>query len=380
MDEVDKMARSRPARPALQQPVPLDRESAIPLYHQLALRFEAEISALALRSEDRFHTDRALVARFGVSLLTARQAVDQLVAKGLLVRRHGSGTYVTDMGGRQAAASASSAILFCGWNPTSLSAWDAMYFRDVFQGVRDEAQRQGLKLIFDDVELRSAEQLSARIADQRLRGAIALVGDGTHERAELLTRAGLQVVTVNDEVPGLPVVRPDDAAGAEAAVAHLVGLGHRRLAHLSSGEESPHWRDVRLGYLKGLALAGLDPELNPVITSTVKAGNVAAGAETMAEALRRGLGVTAVFAGNDFMAIGALQRLHLAGMMVPRSISVIGFDGIEAGELVVPQLTTMHVDRHQLGAQAVTALLGLQPPARLNATLRVRGTTAPPSI
>jgi len=99
----------------------------------------------------------------------------------------------------------------------------------------------------------------------------------------------------------------------------------------------------------------------------------------MAQALRRHPTLTAAFAGNDLMAIGAIQHLHAIGRHVPRAISVLGFDGIEAGDFCVPPLSTMAVDRHQLGRSAVRLLLDGGPPAAVPVTLRDRGSLAPPA-
>jgi DNA-binding LacI/PurR family transcriptional regulator len=368
-----RRARSLPARGAAPA---LLRDSALPLYHQLAVRLESEMVARNLEAGARFYTDRVLVSRFGISLLTARQAVDQLVARGLLARRRGSGTYVTAAGRRLVDASRAEAVVFSGWGPAALSGSQAMYFRDVFEGMREEAAARGMQLLFDDPAWRTPEDIAGAVASLRLRGALILVGSGNRARATLFQAGGLPVLSVNEEIPGLPQVRPDDRGGAQRGTAQLIALGHRRLLHLNSGETTCHWREVRAGYLAALKQAGLGAGDNPVIVAAAGCGSVAAGHQAMGAALERRISATAVFAGNDLMAIGAIQRLHAAGRRVPDDMSVLGFDGIEAGEFCVPPLSTMAVDRRQLGRRSVAMLLDGGTPELVEVALLERGTLA----
>jgi len=368
-----RRARSLPARGA--GPALL-RDSALPLYHQLAVRLEGEMVARNLAAGARFYTDRALVSRFGISLLTARQAVDQLVARGLLARRRGSGTYVTSAARRLVDDSRAAAVVFSGWGPAALSGSEAMYFRDVFEGMREETARRGMKLLFDDPAWRTPEDIAAAVRSLRLRGALILVGSGNRARAALFQAGGLPLLSVNEELPGLPQVRPDDRGGAQRGTARLIALGHRRLVHLNSGETTCHWREVRAGYQAALDEAGLGAADNPVIVAAAGCGSVAAGFQAMGQALERRSIASAVFAGNDLMAIGAIQRLHAAGRHVPGEISVLGFDGIEAGEFCVPPLSTMAVDRRQLGRHSVGLLLDGGTPDLVPVTLLERGTLA----
>ena len=372
---------TRPARPLPPRgpTSALVRDSALPLYHQLAVRLEGEILARALEAGERFHTDRALVSRFGISLLTARQAVDQLVERGLLERRHGSGTYVTAAARRLVDAHLAETIVFSGWGPDALSSMQAMYFRSVFEGMREEASTRGMQLLFDDPAWQEPGDIAAAVRRLRLRGALILVGTGSRARARLFQSGGLPVVAVNEAIPGLPMVHPDDRGGALAGTRALIALGHRLIVHLNSGESTPHWRSVRQGFEEAVGDLGAAALTEPAISASAGGGSVAAGAAAMAQALRRHPTLTAAFAGNDLMAIGAIQHLHAIGRHVPRAISVLGFDGIEAGDFCVPPLSTMAVDRHQLGRSAVRLLLDGGPPAAVPVTLRDRGSLAPPA-
>jgi DNA-binding LacI/PurR family transcriptional regulator len=358
----------------------LERNSSLPLYHQLAVRLEGEILSLALREGDRFHTNRGLMTRYRLSLLTVRQAVDQLVDRQLLVRRHGSGTYIGPGIAKLASEHRNDSILFSGWDSAALSGGDAMYFRDVFDGIRQDVNRRGMRLVFDDSSWKTTDDIIKAMRRLRIRGALVLVGSTNRERAELFRSSGIPVAVINEDMPGFPQVRPDDQQGAYDGVNHLASLGHRRFIHLNSGESTIHWLKVRTGYEAAIRGLELDIADHPVVESAAKCGSVMAGFDAMDSALRRQLAPTAVFAGNDLMAIGAIRRLYMAEILVPRDMSVLGFDGIDACEFCVPPLSSMEVDRRLLGARSIEVLLGQSDAAIIPVTLRNRGSLAPPPL
>src|SRR5690606_29136073 len=131
------------------------------------------------------------------------------------------------------------------------------------------------------------------------------------------------------------VVGVDQEPGARLATRHLVGLGHRRIAHVSG----PHdWFDARAridGWRHELECAGL--RVPPLITGgwdaedgyRVARGLVAAGDVP-----------EAIFAANDLLALGIIRALEEAGLRVPDDVSVVGVDGAERAGLFSPPLTT----------------------------------------
>jgi LacI family transcriptional regulator len=93
---------------------------------------------------------------------------------------------------------------------------------------------------------------------------------------------------------------------------------------------------------------------------------------------------TAIFCGNDVLAVGALRRAREMGINVPKDVSVIGFDDIELAQVAYPSLTTVHVPHREMGRLAAAALvqtlkdgMPLQK-TRLEATPVMRETLAPP--
>ena len=122
--------------------------------------------------------------------------------------------------------------------------------------------------------------------------------------------------------PGISCVMPDDPGGGRLAAERLLALGHRKLLHLTAGEDLQWARERAEGFLG--ALEGHAAEVEVVRGS----GSVLGGYRMMRDAWRRGLRPTAVFCGTDEIAVGALGALEDLGVAVPTEVSVLGFDGL----------------------------------------------------
>lgn len=188
------------------------------------------------------------------------------------------------------------------------------------------------------------------------------------------------LVVVNRLVGDVPHVVTDHAMSVRQAVDHLVELGHRRITYVSGPEaawaDGMRWRSLvdHTTQLGGVQVRRLGP-FPPTAHGGVRAADQFASQRT-----------SAVIAYNDLMAIGLMRRLLSLGARIPADVSVVGFDNIVAGELVVPGLTTVAPQLRALGSMAVQHLLsliaGAQPatvrPAALPTRLFVRESTAQP--
>jgi DNA-binding LacI/PurR family transcriptional regulator len=176
------------------------------------------------------------------------------------------------------------------------------------------------------------------------------------ERADLL-RVGTPVVCIGGVMPGVSTVSIDDFATARLATAHLIALGHERIAHL--GWEGPGDFDLATtrqgGYAHALSEAGiaLAPELLVLGDFTMAEGYAAA--KRLLSDPR--LCPTAIFAASDEMAIGAITAARDLGLDVPRDVSVVGIDGHDLGPVF--GLTTVDQHVREQATQAAALLLGL---------------------
>ena len=198
-------------------------------------------------------------------------------------------------------------------------------------------------------------------------------------RPALLAELGLPAVvvgpSVGDDVPTLGI---DDGPGIRAAVEHLVGLGHRHIAHVSGPQSMVHGRSRRTAWADALRAAGLPEGI------CVEADfSAESGAAATRELLDLAEPPTAIVFANDLMAMAGLSLAVARGVSVPGQLSVTGYDDMEIAAHLQPSLTTVTTDVVTWGRAAATRLLEMVdgrdpspvdlPPARLV----VRASTGP---
>jgi LacI family transcriptional regulator len=220
-----------------------------------------------------------------------------------------------------------------------------------------------------------------RLTDQSVE-AIAVITDRP-AAVEALTSLvfGVPVaVVMSGSVPhpDLSFVEVDQELGARLAVRHLLDLGHRRIAHLTGALRTFDARARVAGWQAELAADGAE---GPMLEGdfTAESGFRLTGELCAADA---GL-PTAIFAGNDQMAMGVLAALAERGVRVPQDVSLVGFDDMKGAGYLVPALTTVRQDLDHLGRSAIELLLRMvrgQQAAqeRITPELVVRRSTAAP--
>jgi DNA-binding LacI/PurR family transcriptional regulator len=150
------------------------------------------------------------------------------------------------------------------------------------------------------------------------------------------------------------VVGADGFVAARTATEHLLALGHRTVWHIPGPHDWWAARDRLRGWREALAAAGAPEPPLPVEGDWSPASGYAAG-RRLAELTD----VTAVFAANDDMAIGALRAFTEAGLSVPGDVSVVGFDDIPAAAFLSPPLTTVRQDFTAVADRAVDVLTAM---------------------
>jgi LacI family transcriptional regulator len=154
----------------------------------------------------------------------------------------------------------------------------------------------------------------------------------------------------------LPTIDSDNLRGGQLATAHLLGLGHRRIAMLSGRPDLESSRLREQGYRQAMAAAGV-----PVSEDLVLVGgyDAQASAECTRTLLTSAQPPTAIFAANDVSAIAVIQAAVGLGLRVPADLSVVGFDNIPESALCAPPLTTVNQPIRQMGERSIQLLLRL---------------------
>jgi LacI family transcriptional regulator len=262
------------------------------------------------------------------------------------------------------------------------------YFSEIIRGMlQSSAQSERLVLICNTYRDRERElAYVAHFRAQRVK-ALVLAGSGLEDRdfgarmaAQIMAfeaTGGRAALIGRHYAPGDAVI-PDNVTGAREMARTLAGLGHRRIGVISGPANLTTTHDRLAGLRMGLEDSRLELASGDVVTGDFTRDG---GERAVQELLKRIPGLTAIFALNDVMAIGALSGLRRLGKRVPEDISLAGFDDIPIARDLMPSLTTVRVPMLEMGARALA--LALEPRTaglrteHLSTELVIRDSTGP---
>ncbi|MET0435209.1 MAG: substrate-binding domain-containing protein, partial [Cellulomonas sp.] len=232
------------------------------------------------------------------------------------------------------------------------------FFAAFLAGLEQGLSAAGSAVLLRFVADERAEEAAHRALAERGRVDGVVVADlrASDPRIALLAELGLPAVTLNrPDVPSpFVAVQHDDAVAVHQAVAHLAALGHRRIGHVGGPGRYLHARHRRAAWLAALERHGLarGPDVEADFTAR-------GGAEATHALLDRAPDErpTAVLYGNDTMAVAGAVVAQSRGLVLPRDLSVVGFDDAELSAHVRPALTTVRTDPYAWGAVAARTLL-----------------------
>ena len=259
------------------------------------------------------------------------------------------------------------------------------FFSEILAGVAAVMTPAGFNLLIADT--RTAEVGVRRLHYlDRNRADGAILFDGAVPRRHLGGESRPPVVMACEWFEDLPLpqVRIDNRAGAGLAVAHLAGLGHSAIGHVTG----PAGNVLTAARVEGWAAALRERGL-PVREDWVFRGDftLPSGAKAAWRWLALNDRPDAVFCASDDMACGFIGAVTQAGLRVPRDVSVVGFDDIDLAAYVHPAITTVRQPRRRLGTIAAETLLTLIADGPLAVRdnvqpveLAVRDSTCPPRV
>ncbi|MFD5258061.1 LacI family DNA-binding transcriptional regulator [Streptomyces bobili] len=259
------------------------------------------------------------------------------------------------------------------------------WYVDLLDGLDSLLSASGLHMLLADARLnrRVGHDLAGPFLDLRADGLV-VVGTLPDPAALDAVAARMPVVVAGAREPvpaGVDVVAGDDARGTRLVTEHLIGLGHRTIAHLAGYGA--------VGELRRSAFASVMREHGLGKRAPVEPCDMTeeGGYRATVRLLSRPDRPTAVFAVNDIACVGALSAAEELGLSVPRDLSLVGYDNTSVSRLRHLWLTTVDHAGHEVGRRAARCLLDrLERPGgeghlQLAApTLEVRGTTGPPQV
>lgn len=298
-----------------------------------------------------------VAARAGVSLKTVSRVVNDERHVSAPVRDRvqqaiAELAYRPDRRARELAATGSAGRLI-GFVQTDAAN---PFFASVNRGLEDTTRARGLTVITGstDGEPAREEALVRTMVEFRVDGLVVVAAEGSNAVLLEEIARGMPVVCVDRVLPGDPcdVVVSDNRASTAAAVRHLIGLGHRRVAFLGGNQLVWTAAQRMAGYSEALRTSGVarDPRLVAVDVDAIDAA---------AQATHRLLALpappTALFTAQDRITTGALTALHALGRQ--QDIALIGYDDIPFAEQLDPTVSAIAQDPYAMGCRAGQLLL-----------------------
>ncbi len=261
------------------------------------------------------------------------------------------------------------------------------FYLEIMKGVEATARAAGYSVLMGNTENNAEREVEYfdMLRDGHADGMILITGKLPWSPEESRSHLqGLPVVVALETIEGmgLPHVQIDNVGASRTAVEHLIGLGHRAIAHICG--PIPEIMAVRRrdGFRQAMQAARLPiPDgYEPIGDYLLHSG------ETLCRALfERPDRPTALFVANDEMAFGAINELRRLGLDVPGDISVVGFDDLFLSQAYYPPLTTVRQPRAEIGQEAMRRLLRVLAGEEIEAEtlemptmLQIRGSTARP--
>lgn len=267
-----------------------------------------------------------------------------------------------------------------------LSVWSG-FTGEMMQGVSATAIREGYGVLLNFRAEAGLEQESAGITDGRIDGALLWrhSADPLAQRLHERKFPAVMMFGSHDDA-AIWYVDCDNRLGGRLAMEHLLGLGHTRIAHLTTHSDERYVQDRRAAYQEAMRHAGLAVRPEWIIDVGWE-GSPENAFEPLRALLTAPERPTALFAWYDGVAIKVLHKAQEWGLRVPEDLSIIGFDSTAQCLLTTPPLTSVRQPIRDIADCAATLLIqrirgdAVENPRRLfTPTLDERGSCAPPSM
>jgi LacI family transcriptional regulator len=231
------------------------------------------------------------------------------------------------------------------------------FFPELVRSFEEISLQNGFEVIVANTGYDSSRMAHSvrRMIQRKTEGVAVLTSEMEPALVEQLEIQQMPVVFLDTGRKGANAsnIKVDYGMGIMEAVAHVVGLGHKRVGYIGGPTKYASARARRRAFIMCLRKHGLPTDADLIQRGNFKIDGGEAAVERLLRLKKR---PTAVLAANDLSAIGALHAAQNAGLKVPEDISIIGFDDIDFCQLTQPPLTTIRLSRNQLAEKAFDAL------------------------
>ena len=233
------------------------------------------------------------------------------------------------------------------------------FFPEVFRGIESVAMKRDYRVLLEDIQndVEIERKIFNSLPQKQVDGVISLTAKTERKIIESVADEYPLVIAGQFlEDTEIPHVGINNFKAAQDAVEHLLKLGHTRIAHISGPIGRSIFMDRMRGYCSALERAGLEADSQFIFYG---AHTFESGYELAGQIMRLEDPVTAIFAGSDEMAAGAMKALKAAGKRIPEDYAVVGFDDVRIASIVEPEITTIYQPKQEMGAKAMEMLFDI---------------------
>ena len=325
----------------------ITKESPLPKYYRLKQIMKGEIKKGTFPLDSRFPSEREWMSQHEVSRATVRQAMEELEREGILLREQGKGTFVKEP-------------------PTKLKRFKILipkialhkhsFFFDVIKGC--EAATNGQAELSIQTHEMNNEALSSAIRGSESDGFLIMAPPNTEDLSILKgIKTPLILIGGYSPNPDFHAVYSDSYQGSFRLTEYLIKKGHKKIALLGGAHSKTFLAiDFLKGYRDALTAHGIsfEAQWRRECSWTKKEG-----CKLTKELLKLKELPTAIFAGDDTIAVGVIKTLKERGIRIPQEMAVVGFNDLDLATVVEPHLTTMRVPQFEMGEAAYAILCKL---------------------
>lgn len=229
-------------------------------------------------------------------------------------------------------------------------------FSKVLESFKNVAEQSGYDIMFLSKNMNGKDGSYLNHSKRKqIDGVFVLCTDFNSTEVVDLYRSNVPVVNLDFAHADLLNITSNNRTGIIQALTYLKELGHTKIANIYGSDRTyigGQRKDLFLKIMRELELEVPEPYMVEGAFFSKEDGYKA-----MQQLLHLNDLPTAVFAASDMMAIGAMQAIQEAGLNVPKDLSIVGFDGIDVGQLIHPRLTTIRQDSRKMGAMAAHHIL-----------------------
>ncbi|MDD3840801.1 MAG: LacI family DNA-binding transcriptional regulator [Clostridia bacterium] len=235
------------------------------------------------------------------------------------------------------------------------------YYYRIICGINDVLNQQGYDVTLISNSLIDKKNKSWYLditREKHLTATIFLGTDIDEEMFKYIEQYQVKCVVIDHVAQGetIACVNADNVKGAFWAVEHLIKNQHENIAFISGDLCDVSNRDKQDGYFLALNRYGIKLDKNMIFCGE---STLDGGYQATHKLIEYNKDISAIFAANDMMAIGAIKFAKEVGYRVPQDISIIGYQNTDISRYIQPSLTTVDIDWYKIGRTAATVLVNL---------------------